>query len=77
MKKISRITTFFLVALLFAQSVLVVEAKGESKTPDPGFKDKATYIEKSRVPYFGNDAVVDTYLADGILYSVDIVTQVK
>ncbi len=75
MKLVSRIATFILIAFLFAQSVLVVEAKGENKKPDPHFRDKAMHVEKSRTPYYGNEAVVDIYLADSVLYSVDIVTQ--
>ena len=75
MKHISRITTFILIALLFAQSTLVAEAQGESKKPDPGFKDKATHVDKSYLPYYGKNAVVDTFIADGLLYSVDVVTQ--
>lgn len=75
MKRITKTITFFLTLLLLTQSVFAVQAKGENKKPDPHFKNKATYVERSRVPYYGNNAVVDTYIADGMFYSVDIVTQ--
>jgi len=55
--------------------VLVAQAKGAGNKPDPTFKDRATHIDKSHVPYFGKNAVVDTYVADGFLYSVDTISQ--
>jgi hypothetical protein len=75
MKLVSRIATFILIAFLFAQSVLVVEAKGENKKPDPQFKDKATHVENSKIPYYDSNATVDLYLADGLFYSVDVGTE--
>ena len=76
MKQVTKIfATFFLTLLLFAQSAPFVQAKGENKKPDPNFMDKATHVEKSNLPYYGKDAIVDIYLADGMFYSVDTITQ--
>lgn len=75
MKRISKITTLILIAVLFTQSILVAQAQEGSQKPDPGFRDKATHIDKSHLPYYGKNAIVDTYIADGLLYSVDIATQ--
>jgi hypothetical protein len=75
MKQASKAITFFLTFLLFAQSAFAAQAKGENKKPDPHFRDKATHVEKSHVPYYSKDAVVDIYTADGMLYSVDTTTQ--
>lgn len=63
------------VLMLFTQNVLSVHAKSEkNKKPDPAFKEKATHIEKSHKPYYGDTTVVDIYELDGIYYSVDAVT---
>jgi hypothetical protein len=75
MKRVSKIITFFLTLLLFTQSTFTVQAQSEGKKPDPNFKDKATHAEKSRIPYYSKDAIVDIYVADGMFYSVDTATQ--
>ena len=75
MKIISRITIFVLIALLFAQSAPLVKAKGESKKPDPKFMDTAIHIDKSYDPSYSKNAIIDTYLDNGMLYFKDVVTQ--
>lgn len=75
MKRTSTITTLILIALLLAQSVLIADAQGQSKNPDPKFKDKASYVDQSHLPYYGKSAIVDTYIADGLVYSVDSATE--
>jgi len=75
MKQIAKATNIVLVMLmLLTQTVFSVQAKSENKKPDPSFRDKATHIEKSHKPYYGKNAVVDTYELDGIYYSVDAST---
>ncbi len=66
---------FILTILLFTQLILPVHAQGENKKTNPAFKDKATYVERDHIPYYGKNAVVDIYRADGMLYNVDTVTQ--
>jgi len=75
MKNFSKLSTLTLLFLLFAQVASPVQAQEKSKKPDPAFRGKATYVDRSQAPFYGKDAVIDTYLADGVLYSVDIVTQ--
>ena len=74
MKHTTKITNIVLVlVMLLTQTVLSVHAQGENKKPDPAFRDKAAHIEKSHKPYYGKNAVVDTYELNGIYYSVDTV----
>ncbi len=75
MKTRIKIFTIVLTILLFAQVVFPVQAKGENKKPDPAFRDKAAWVDKSHVPYFGRNALVNIYLADGLFYSVDAVSR--
>lgn len=72
-KKMTKAANIFVVVLiLLTQTVFGVYAKSEkNKKPDPSFKDKATHVEKSHKPYYGDTAVVDIYELDGIYYSVD------
>jgi len=74
MKLSIKATNIVLVILmLLAQTVLGAQAKSDNKKPDPSFKDKAEHVEKSRVPYYGRNAVVDVYELDSMYYSVDAI----
>jgi hypothetical protein len=75
MKQVSKIVLFVLSVLLLTQPVAMVSAKEESNKPDPKFKDKAEYVDTTLLPYYGKDAVVDVYSADGIYYAVDEITE--
>jgi len=57
---------------------VVTNGQTESKMPDPNFMDKvvgASQVAGSHLPYYGANAVVDTYSVDGMLYLVDASTQ--
>lgn len=73
MKHIAKTTSIILALLMLLTTELSVQAKIKNKKPDPAFREKATHIEKSRKPYYGHNAIVDTYELDGIYYSVDAV----
>jgi len=75
MKEISKIAAFFLLLVFFSPLSSPVQAKEKEKKPDPFFRTKATHVDRSHIPYYSSNAIVDTYVADGILYSVDIATQ--
>jgi hypothetical protein len=75
MKSVSRITTFVLTfLLLLSQLTWPASAKGQGNKPTPHFRDNAIHIEKSHRPYYGENAIVDTYLLDGLYYSVNTAT---
>lgn len=74
MKHIARTKSIILALLMLLTTVLGVQAQSENKEPDPAFREKAAHVETSRKPYYGQNAVVDTYELDGIYYSVDTTT---
>lgn len=75
MKNITKIATSVLMTLVLLSMVFPVQALGKNTKPNPYFKNSAAYVERSRRPYYGNNAVVDSYLLDGINYSTDAVSQ--
>ena len=75
MKNITKIVTSALMTLVLLSMVFPVQALGKNTKPNPNFKNSAAYIERSHRPYYGNNAVVDSYLLDGINYSTDAVSQ--
>lgn len=74
MKHLAKTTSMILALLMLLTTVLSVQAQSENKKPDPKFREKAAYVEKSHKPYYGNSVVLDTYILDNIYYSVDATT---
>ena len=75
MKNVTKTAISIFMVLAFFSMVLPVQAIGNDTKPNPLFKNNASHIDRSRRPYYGNDAVVDTYLLNGINYSTDAVSQ--
>ena len=62
MKNVTKTAISIFMVLAFFSMVLPVQAIGNDTKPNPLFKNSASHIDRSRRPYYGNDAVVDTYL---------------
>ena len=71
MKRITRIITILLALLLTPQLAHPVQAQGGNNWPNPNFMASAVLKEKTAMPYYDLNAVIDVYISNGQAYYVD------